>query len=116
MDPRFRRFTESSSMRRFSTIERAPVPVNHLLVVMRGSVPSSRHDRYVAGPITTAYGKLLLCEFDYRGKPMPTLPWVDTLAERCDTWLLKLLWIPLALLERDAARARRALPWRANHS
>jgi hypothetical protein len=37
---------------------------------------------------------LLLCEFDYTGKPTPTLPFIDTCAERYDTWLLKRYGLP----------------------
>jgi hypothetical protein len=37
---------------------------------------------------------LLLCEFDYTGKPTPTIPFIDTVAERYDTWLLKRYGLP----------------------
>jgi sulfide:quinone oxidoreductase len=77
-----------------AAIKQAPVLVNNLRAVMRGAVPSARYGGYVACPITTAYGKLLLCEFDYSGKPTPTLPLVDTIAERYDTWLLKRYGLP----------------------
>jgi sulfide:quinone oxidoreductase len=77
-----------------AAIKQAPVLVNNLLSVMRGRVPAARYEGYVACPITTAYGKLLLCEFDYSGKPTPTLPFVDTIAERYDTWLLKRYGLP----------------------
>jgi hypothetical protein len=72
-----------------AAIKQAPVVVNNLLSVMRGSELTARYDGYVAYPITTAYGKLPLCEFDYTGKPTPTLPFINTIAERYDTWLLK---------------------------
>jgi sulfide:quinone oxidoreductase len=77
-----------------AAIKQAPVLVNNLLSVMRGRVPAARYEGYVACPITTAYGKLLLCEFDYSGKPTPTLPFIDTIAERYDTWLLKRYGLP----------------------
>jgi len=77
-----------------AAIKQAPVVVNNLLSVMRGSEPTARYDGYVACPITTAYGKLLLCEFDYTGKPTPTLPFINTIAERYDTWLLKRYGLP----------------------
>jgi len=77
-----------------AAIKQAPVLVKNLLSVMRGSVPTARYEGYVACPITTAYGKLLLCEFDYSGKPTPTLPFINTIGERYDTWLLKRYGLP----------------------
>ena len=77
-----------------AAINQAPVLVNNLMSVMRGKVSRARYEGYVACPITTAYGKLLLCEFDYTGKPTPTLPFVDTIGERYDTWLLKRYGLP----------------------
>ena len=61
---------------------------------MRGALPTAKYNGYVACPITTAYGKLLLCEFDYTGKPTPTIPFINTAAERYDTWLLKRYGLP----------------------
>ena len=77
-----------------AAVKQAPVLVSNLLAVMRGAVPVARYDGYVACPITTAYGKLLLCEFDYSGRPTPTIPFIDTVAERYDTWLLKRYGLP----------------------
>ncbi len=77
-----------------AAIKQAPVLVSNLLSVMRGKIPGARYEGYVACPITTAYGKLLLCEFDYTGKPTPTLPFGNTIAERYDTWLLKRYGLP----------------------
>ena len=33
--------------------------------------------------------ELLLCEFDYPGMPTGTLPFINTIAERYDAWLLR---------------------------
>jgi sulfide:quinone oxidoreductase len=77
-----------------AAVKQAPVVVSNLLAVMRGALPTAKYNGYVACPITTAYGKLLLCEFDYTGKPTPTLPFIDTCAERYDTWLLKRYGLP----------------------
>ncbi len=89
-----------------AAIKQAPVLVNNLLSVMRGKIPGALYEAYGACPITTAYGKLLLCEFDYTGKPTPTLPFGDTIAERYDAWLLKRYGLPwlywnLMLRRRD---------------
>jgi len=78
-----------------AAIKQAPVVVSNLLAVMRGALPIAKYNGYVACPITTAFGKLLLCEFDYTGKPTPTIPFINTVAERYDTWLLKRYGLPL---------------------
>lgn len=72
----------------------APVLVENLLAVMAGKVPEARYDGYASCPLTTGYGKLLLAEFDYDGKPAPSLPFIDTLQERHDMWLLKKYGLP----------------------
>jgi sulfide:quinone oxidoreductase len=77
-----------------AVMKQAPVVAANLLAAIGEREPSVRYDGYVACPITTAYGKLLLCEFDYTGKPTPTVPVINTLAERYDTWLLKRYGLP----------------------
>lgn len=77
-----------------AALKQAPVVVSNLLAVMRDAVPVAKYNGYVACPITTAYGKLLLCEFDYTGKPTPTIPFINTIVERYDTWLLKRYGLP----------------------
>jgi len=77
-----------------AAVKQAPVVVSNLLAVMRGAAPVAKYDGYVACPITTGYGKLLLCEFDYTGRPTPTIPFINTCAERYDTWLLKRYGLP----------------------
>ncbi len=77
-----------------AALKQAPVVVSNLLAVMRGALPIAKYNGYVACPITTAYGKLLLCEFDYTLKPTPTIPFINTVAERYDTWLLKRYGLP----------------------
>jgi sulfide:quinone oxidoreductase len=77
-----------------AAMKQAPVVAANLAAVMSGREPSARYNGYVACPITTAYGRLLLCEFDYSGRPTPTIPWIDTIGERYDTWLLKRYGLP----------------------
>ncbi|MFL5352790.1 FAD-dependent oxidoreductase [Archangium sp.] len=74
--------------------KQAPVLVENLLAVMAGRVPTAKYDGYASCPLTTGYGKLLLAEFDYDGKPTPSLPLIDTLKERRDMWLLKKYGLP----------------------
>jgi sulfide:quinone oxidoreductase len=75
-------------------MKQAPVVAANLIEVMNGREPLAQYNGYVACPITTAYGRLLLCEFDYTGQPTPTIPWINTIGERYDTWLLKRYGLP----------------------
>jgi sulfide:quinone oxidoreductase len=77
-----------------SASRQAPVVAANLLAALRGAEPVSRYNGYVACPIVTAYGKMLLCEFDYSGKATPTIPLIDTFQERYDMWLLKRYGLP----------------------
>jgi sulfide:quinone oxidoreductase len=72
----------------------AQVVAHNLAAVMSGREPIASYNGYVACPIVTAYGKMLLCEFDYSGKPTPTIPFIDTFKERYDMWLLKRYGLP----------------------
>ncbi|WP_232537014.1 NAD(P)/FAD-dependent oxidoreductase [Cystobacter fuscus] len=72
----------------------APVLVENLLAVMAGREPAAKYDGYASCPLTTAYGKLLLAEFGYEGKPTPTFPFIDSIKERHDMWLLKKYGLP----------------------
>lgn len=74
--------------------KQAPVLVENLLAVMAGRPPTARYDGYASCPLTTGYGKLLLAEFDYDGKPTPSFPLIDTMQERRDMWLLKKYGLP----------------------
>jgi len=74
--------------------KQAPVLVENLQAVMAGRAPTARYDGYASCPLTTGYGKLLLAEFDYDGKPTPSLPLIDTLQERRDLWLMKKYGLP----------------------
>ncbi|NTX10327.1 NAD(P)/FAD-dependent oxidoreductase [Myxococcus sp. CA051A] len=74
--------------------KQAPVLVENLRAVMAGRIPTARYDGYASCPLTTGYGKLLLAEFDYDGKPTPSFPLIDTLQERRDMWLMKKYGLP----------------------
>ncbi len=74
--------------------KQAPVLVANLLAVMAGRAPTATYDGYASCPLTTAYGKLLLAEFDYDGKPAPSIPLINTIQERRDMWLLKKYGLP----------------------
>lgn len=84
----------------------APVLVENLLAVMEGKELTARYDGYASCPLVTAYDKLLLAEFDYTGKPTPSIPLINTQKERYDMYLLKrhgLPWMYWNLMLRGRA-------------
>lgn len=74
--------------------KQAPVVVNNLLKVMQGKQPDKRYNGYTSCPLVTAYGRMVLAEFDYNDKPTPSIPFIDTQKERFDMWLLKKYGLP----------------------
>ncbi len=74
--------------------KQAPVLVENLRAYIAGRPLTARYDGYASCPLTTGYGRLLLAEFDYDGKPTPSIPFIDTLQERRDMWLLKKYGLP----------------------
>jgi sulfide:quinone oxidoreductase len=73
--------------------KQAPVVVRNLLSAMRGEPLTAKYDGYTSCPIVTGYGKLVLAEFDYEGKPQETFP-VDQSKERLSMYLLKAYALP----------------------
>lgn len=66
------------------------------LLAMRASQPlTSRYDGYGSCPLTVDKGKIILAEFGYGGKIVPTFPWDSTKPRRSAWWLKKYLlpWI-----------------------
>jgi sulfide:quinone oxidoreductase len=72
----------------------ALVVAANLLSALKGKEAQACYDGYIACPITTAYGRMLLCEVDYTGKPAPRIPGINTFRERYDMWLLKKYGLP----------------------
>lgn len=72
----------------------APVLVENLLAVMKGKEPTARYDGYASCPLVTSHDHVLLAEFDYDGKPTPSIPYIDTQKERYDMYLLKRYGLP----------------------
>jgi len=70
------------------------VLVDNLLAVMEGKEPSARYDGYASCPLVTSYDSMLLAEFDYNGKPTPSIPFLDLQKERYDMYLLKRYGLP----------------------
>lgn len=74
--------------------KQAPVLVSNLLSLIDHRQPEARYNGYTSCPLVTAYGKLVLAEFDYDGNPQETFPF-DQSKERWSMYFLK----------------RRILPW-----
>ena len=74
--------------------KQAPVLVQNLIAAVEGRPLSARYDGYTSCPIVTGYGKLVLAEFDYDGKPAETFPF-DQSKERRSMYLLKKYILPL---------------------
>jgi sulfide:quinone oxidoreductase len=74
--------------------KQAPVVVRNLLHLIDGGKLEEAYDGYAACPLTTAYGKTLMAEFVYGGKPAPTLP-LDPAKERWLNWWIKTTGLPV---------------------
>ncbi|MDC0746082.1 NAD(P)/FAD-dependent oxidoreductase [Polyangium mundeleinium] len=72
----------------------APVLVENLLAVMNDKEPTAKYDGYASCPLVTSYDTMLLAEFDYTGKPTPSIPLINTMKERHDMYLLKRYGLP----------------------
>lgn len=73
--------------------KQAPVLVSNLVSLMRGKPLTERYDGYSSCPLVTGYGKVVLAEFDYNGKPAETFPF-DQAKERWSMWVLKAYVLP----------------------
>jgi sulfide:quinone oxidoreductase len=67
----------------------APVAAANLISLMEGKEPGLKYNGYSACPIITEYGKVLMCEFGYDEKLLPTIPFLDPGIERGMWWMLK---------------------------
>jgi len=65
-----------------------PVVVKNLLAVIEGKPPKEKYDGYSSCPLITEIGKVMLAEFGYDGKLMPTFP-LDPSVPRRSYWYLK---------------------------
>lgn len=68
--------------------KQAPVLVRNLLDVMQGRLPTAKYDGYSSCPLITGKGKVILAEFGYDGKLLPSFP-MDMTKERRSMWVLK---------------------------
>ncbi|AWK88197.1 NAD(P)/FAD-dependent oxidoreductase [Azospirillum thermophilum] len=71
----------------------APVVVLNVLSVLDGRSPCAVYDGYGSCPLTVEHGKVVLAEFGYNGKLMPSLPW-DSTKPRRSAWIAKTRLFP----------------------
>lgn len=73
--------------------KQAPVLVENLLALRDGRPLTARYDGYASCPLVTGYGKLILAEFDYDGRPAESFPF-DQSKERYSMYALKAYGLP----------------------
>ena len=73
--------------------KQAPAVVQNILRMIGKQSVQPDYDGYASCPLTTHYGKVLMAEFIYGGKPTPTLP-LDPRKERAVNWAIKKHGLP----------------------
>lgn len=73
--------------------KQAPVLVDHVLAYLNGSSATAEYDGYTSCPLITGYGKLVMAEFGYGNKMMPTFP-IDQTKERWSMYQVKKYFLP----------------------
>ncbi len=71
-----------------------PLVAQNLLDVIAGRPPSQLYDGYSSCPLITEFGKVMLAEFGYDGKLLPSFP-LDPTKPRRSYWHLKKDFLPL---------------------
>lgn len=77
-----------------AAVRQAHVVACNLLALLKGRELVSQYNGYIACPIVTGYGRMLLCEIDYTGRPAPMIPLINSFREGYDMWLLKKYGLP----------------------
>jgi len=73
--------------------KQSPVVVHNLLSMLDGRAPEAVYDGYGSCPLTVERGRVILAEFGYGGKLLPTFP-LDPTKPRRLWWLLKAKLLP----------------------
>ena len=73
--------------------KQAPIVAENVISVMAGREPVVIYDGYGSCPLTVENGKIILAEFGYGGKVMPSFPW-DSTKPRRSAWHLKKSILP----------------------
>ena len=73
--------------------KQAPIVASNIISVLKGNNPKPQYDGYGSCQLTVEKGKIILAEFGYGGKVMPTFPWDSTKPRRM-AWFLKKSILP----------------------
>jgi len=73
--------------------KQAPIVAQNLIAQIEGQSLEPLYDGYGSCPLTVENGKIILAEFGYGGKVMPSFPWDSTKPRRA-AWLLKKSILP----------------------
>ena len=73
--------------------KQAPIVAKNLIAKLNGQSLTSTYDGYGSCPLTVENGKIILAEFGYGGKVMPSFPWDSTKPRRA-AWFLKKSILP----------------------
>lgn len=73
--------------------KQAPVLVENMVAARRHQPLPAAYDGYTSCPLVTGYGRLILAEFDYDGKPQESFPF-DQSRERYSMYALKAYGLP----------------------
>lgn len=71
----------------------APIVEENLWAVMNGKKPEAQYNGYASCPLVVGEGKVILAEFGYDGKLLPTFP-IDPTKPRRSMWFLKTKILP----------------------
>jgi sulfide:quinone oxidoreductase len=74
--------------------KQAPIVAENVIGVLDGHPPRAVYDGYGSCPLIVERGKVVLAEFGYGGKLLPTFP-LDPTVPRWLNWNLKATWMPL---------------------
>lgn len=73
--------------------KQAPVVVDNIMAFLNANPLLAKYDGYSSCPLITGFGKVVLAEFGYDGKLMPSFPF-DQTKERRSMWILKKYLLP----------------------
>lgn len=73
--------------------KQSPVLVKNLIDFLHSNPIKEKYDGYTSCPLVTGYGKVVLAEFDYDGKPVESFPF-DQSKERRSMYLFKKYALP----------------------
>ncbi len=76
-----------------------PIVAQNLLDVMANREPTLKYNGYSSCPLVTEVGKVMLAEFGYDGKLMPTFPFMNAAKPRTSMWFLKKNLLPVLYWE-----------------